>query len=86
MEFHTWKNLQKIPMGENIDPIEKHFQYFAYPGYSVERELIERHNFDPTHILTNMHSHICKKDFQHVRAEAFLEVSERIMIFFQEHC
>ena len=24
-----------------------------------------------------MHAHICKKGFQHVRAEAFLEVSER---------
>ena len=57
--------------------IEGHFQFFAYPEFSVERELIEKCTFDPTHILTNMHAHICKKGFQHVRAEAFLEVSER---------
>ena len=50
---------------------------FLHILHSVERELIERHTFDPTHILTNMHAHICKKGFQHVRAEAFLEVSER---------
>ena len=77
MEFHTWKNSQKVPMGVYIDLIKRHFQFFAYPEYSVERELIERCTFDPTHILTNMCAHIWKKGFQHVRAEAFLEVSER---------
>ena len=64
-------------MGVYIDPIKIHFQLFAYPEYSVERELTERCTFDPTQILTNMHAHKCKKGFQHVRAEAFLEVSQR---------
>ena len=77
LEFHTWKNSQKVPMGVYIDPIEKHFQFFAYPEYSEDRDHVEKQPFDPTHILTNMHAHICKKGFQHVRAEAFLEVSER---------
>ena len=71
------ENAQKNPVGVYIDPIERHFQFFALPEYSAERELTERCAFDPTHILTNIHAHICKKGFQHVRAEAFLEVSER---------
>ena len=77
MEFHTWKNSHKVQIGVYIDPIERHFQFFAFPEYCAERELIERCTFDPTHILTNMRAHICKTCFQHVTAEAFLEVSER---------
>ena len=77
LEFHMWKNSQQIPMGVYIDRIERHFQFFAFPEYSEERHQTERRTFDPTHILTNMRSHICKKGFQHVRAEAFLEVSDR---------
>ena len=48
LEFHAWKNSQKIPVGVYIDPIERHFQFFAFPEYSAERELNERHTFDPT--------------------------------------
>ena len=40
--FHTWKNSQKVPMGVYVDPIEKHFPFFAYPEYSADRDLVER--------------------------------------------
>ena len=77
LQFHDWKRSHQIPMGIYIEPIERHFQFFAYPEINNKRELVERRTFDPTHILTNMHAHICKKGFQNVHAEAFLEVGER---------
>ena len=64
-------------MGIYIEPIERHFQFFAYPEFYNKREFVEKRTFDPTHILTNMHAHVCKKGFQKVCAEAFLEVSKR---------
>ena len=86
LEFHTWKNSLKIPIGVYIDPIKRHFQFFAFPEYSPERELIERHTFDPTHILTNMHAHICKKDFSMLEQKLSLKSVKEIMTFCQEPC
>ena len=70
LQFQDWKRSHKIPVGIYIEPIERHVQFFAYPEFNNQRELVERRTFDPTHILTNMHAHICKKGFQKVHAEA----------------
>ena len=43
---------------------------------SVERNQIEMRTFDYTHILNNLRFHISNSGFDHVRTEAFLQVSE----------
>ena len=77
LHFHDWKMSHKIPIATHIGPLNRHFQFFAYPEYDIKRNEVEAKTFDPTHILTNFRIHICKKGFQHVRANAFLEVCER---------
>ena len=36
-----------------IPPLERHFQFFAYPEFDESRNQIKAKTFDPTHILTN---------------------------------
>ena len=63
---------QKVPIAMYIPPLERHFQFFAYPEFDESRNQIEVKTFDPSHILTNFRILICKKGFQHVRSNAFL--------------
>ena len=44
---------------------------------SEKRNQIETRTFVPTHIVTNLRVHLCKKGFQKVRSSAFKEVCDR---------
>ena len=64
-------------MATYVHPLQTSFQFFAYPEKSEKRNQIEARTFDPTHIVTNLRVHMCKKRFQKVRSEAFQEVCDR---------
>ena len=77
LEFHDWKLNQNIPISTYITPIQQAFEFFAFPEKLEKRNQIELRTFDPTHIVTNLWVNLCKYGFQHVRGEAFKEVSDR---------
>ena len=77
LEFHNWKKSQSIPMATYVHPLQTSFQFFAYPEKSEKQNQIEAQTFDPTHIVTNLIVHLCKKGFQKVRSNAFREVCDR---------
>ena len=56
--------------------MNRYFEFFAYPKKSEKRNQIEVRTFDPTHIVTNLHVHLCKNGFQKVRSNAFREVCD----------
>ena len=67
-EFHEWKSNQSIPISTFVTPLNRYFEFFAYPKKSEKRNQIEARTFDPTHIVTNLSVHLCKNGFQKVRS------------------
>ena len=56
--------------------VESEHIIFNYPDFCPDRNQMEMHTFDYTHILNNLRFHICNKGFDDIRTEAFLEVSD----------
>ena len=49
---------------------------FNYPEWNVDRNQVETHTFDYTHILNKLRYHICNKGFDNVSTQAFIDVSD----------
>ena len=76
-EFHEWKCNQSIPISMFVTSLNRYFKLFAYPEKLEKRNQIEARTFDPTHIVTNLHVHLCKNGFQKVRSNAFREIYDQ---------
>ena len=61
-----WENKSTVPVNIYLPFIEKNHVIFNYPEWNVERNQVEMHTFDYTHILNNLRYHICNKGFDHV--------------------
>ena len=71
-----WERNCKIPIQLKIPFLRYTHIIFNYPEYSKERCQIEMRTFDYTHILNNLHIHICNRGFTGVSTEAFINVSK----------
>ena len=71
-----WESKSKIPIEINVPFLEDMHIIFNYPEFSREQEQVEIHTFDYTHILNNLHFHICNKGFVCVSREAFINTSK----------
>ena len=71
-----WEEASPVPINLPIPFLEDEHIIFNYPEISDERNQIEMRTFDYTHILNNLHFHVCNKGFQGVSTEAFIEVSK----------
>ena len=66
----------EIPIS-NKDNHAKSFQHISFrkPSRSQTRNQVEHRTMDPTHILTNLRSQICRHGFHQVKTDAFHRVS-----------
>ena len=71
-----WENKSTVPVNIYLSFIDKNHVIFNYPEWNVERNQVEMHTFDYTHILNNLRYHICNKGLDHVSTEAFIEISD----------
>ena len=71
-----WEEASPVPINLPIPFLEDEHIIFNYLEISNERNQIEMRTFDYTHILNNLHFHVCNKGFQGVSTEAFIEVSK----------
>ena len=71
-----WEQKSTVPIKMYLPFVDEHHIIFNYPEISVEQKQIEMRTFDYTHILNNLRFHISNSGFDHVRTEAFLQVSE----------
>ena len=49
---------------------------FCYPEYSSQHNQLEPQTLDYSHILTNIHTHICSKGYDFCPREYFVELCE----------
>ena len=47
-----------------------------YPEFNMERQQVEPHTLDYTHLLTNLHCQICRKGIENIPRSAFVCVCE----------
>ena len=71
-----WENKSTVPVNIYLPFIDRNHVIFNYPEWNVERNQVEMHTFDYTHIINNLRYHICNKGLDHVSTEAFIEVSD----------
>ena len=71
-----WERKCKIPIQLNIPFLKDTHIIFNYPEYSKDRGQLEMKTFDYTHILNNLHYHICNRGFTGVSTKAFVNVSK----------
>ena len=71
-----WEQDSPVAINLPIPFLEDEHIIFNYPEISSERNQIEMRTFDYTHILNNLHFHVCNKGFTGVSTEAFIEVSK----------
>ena len=71
-----WKSKITVSMTGYIPIINDNMPLFSFPEYSNERECLEPHTLDYTHMLTNLRSLICRKGIENVKTSAFVKVCE----------
>ena len=59
-----WEESSPVPINLSIPFLEDEHIIFNYPEISDERNQIEMRTFDYTHILNNLHFHVCNKGIQ----------------------
>ena len=59
-----WKSKITVPMTGYIPIINDNMPLFSFPEYSNERECLEAHTLDYTHMLTSLRSLICRKGIE----------------------
>ena len=76
-EWESSSDVQiEIPITNKDDEGKNsHHKSFSKPSKSETRNQVEHRTMDPTHILTNLRSQICRHGFENVRTEAFHRVS-----------
>ena len=62
-----WKSKVTVPMTGYILIIDQDMLLFSFPKHSYEREALELHTFDYTHMLTNLRFLVCRKGFENVK-------------------
>ena len=77
LEFPTWKQNATVPMSIKLPQFETIHDAYSYPEYVSQRRQVECKLIDPTHILTNIRTHICGKGYKFIGKDACLRVSER---------
>ena len=70
-----WESKSGIQINLDIPGIEHGHIIFNYPEYSMKRKQLEMRTFDYTHILNNLHYHICSKGLEGIKTSAFIAVS-----------
>ena len=73
----TWKDNCPVPLVFKIP--EENFQYeiYCYPNFNNNTQELECRSLDPSHILNNIRSQICRHGYTGVTTRAFHEVSNR---------
>ena len=73
----TWKDNCPVPIVFKIP--EENFQYkiYCYPNFNNNTQELECRSLDPSHILNNIRSQICRHGHTGVTTRAFHEVSNR---------
>ena len=51
-------------------------ELFCYPEFSISRNQLEPHTLDYSHILTNIHTHICNKGYEFCPNEHYVQLCE----------
>lgn len=75
-EKPKWSRNATVPMTIDIPYLDEDHVCFSFPEYNTERDKLEPKFLDPTHMLTNIRTHICTKGYRNVSREAFLRVSQ----------
>ena len=70
-----WESKSGIQINLEIPEIENGHIIFNYIEYSIKRKQLEMRTFDYTHILNNLHYHICNKGLEGIKTTAFIDVS-----------
>ena len=70
-----WESKSGININLDIPGIENEHIIFNYPEYSNKGKQLEMRTFDYTHILNNLHYHICSKGLEGIKTSAFISVS-----------
>ena len=70
-----WESKSGIQINLEIPEIKNGHIIFIYPEYSIKRKQLEMRTFDYTHILNNLHYHICSKGLEGIKTTAFIDVS-----------
>ena len=60
-----------------IDHLNELFKLLCHPEFSVRCNQVEPRTLDPTHMLTNLRTHICKSGFDFFDKESLIRVSEK---------
>ena len=76
LDYPTWITKFTTPSEIFIDHRNETFKCFSFPEYSEKRNQIEAHTLDPTHLMTNLRAHACRKGFQFFNNESFICVSD----------
>ena len=64
LDYPTWITKFTTPSEIFINHRNETFKCFSFPEYSEKRNQIEACTFDPTHLMTNLRAHACRKGFK----------------------
>ena len=53
------------------------FQLFCYPEFAKDRQQLEPHTLDYSHVITNIRMHICQHGYEFCKTEHFLHLCEK---------
>ena len=70
-----WKQRATVKMSCYVPILEGDYPLFSFPEFSSKCNQMEPHTMDYTHMLTNIHSLICRKGFEGVSTEPFNKIS-----------
>ena len=76
LDYPTWITKFTTPSEIFINHRNETFKCFSFPEYSEKRNQIEARTLDPTHLMTNLRAHACRKGFQFFNNESFIRVSD----------
>ena len=79
-----WEPKSTVPVKMFIPFLNKDHIIFNYPKFNEERNQVEMRTFNYTHMLNNLCFHISNSGLEHVRSNAFIEVSKKIMTYYPE--
>ena len=75
-DLNEWLNASPISPVIDIPEARINHRIFCYPVYNDTTEELECRSLDPSHILNNLRSQICRHGFKGVSTEAFHAVSK----------
>ena len=61
LDYPTWITKFTTPSEIFINHRNETFKCFSFPEYSEKRNQIEARTLDPTHLMTNLRAHACRK-------------------------